>query len=110
MKDFFEEDKYDGVDDNVEILLEGPEQDPNQAYLYIRIKARPDEQQILVECDDDGGWLYTANTDMCSILTNGTDAQLTMMFLELFQMNDIFMDAVAAAVQAMKNFNPKDNG
>lgn len=110
MKEFLEDDQYDGVDDNVEILLEEPTEDPNQAYIYVRIKARPDEEQMLIECDAEGGWLYTANTDMVTILSNGTDVQLAMCFLELFQMNDYFIEAVTAAISALQKKKGNNDG
>lgn len=113
MSDFFDEAKYDGVDDNVEILLEEPTDDPNQAYVYIRIKAMPDEEVLMKRCvDNKDGWLFTANTDMVTILSNGTEAQLAMIFLELFQMNPCFMEAVMVAINTMQHYGArdKDNG
>ena len=113
MSDFFDEAKYDGVDDNVEILLEEPTEDPNQAYVYIRIKALPDEEVLMKRCvNNKDGWLFTANTDMVTILSNGTEAQLAMIFLELFQMNPCFMEAVMVAINTMQHYGArdKDNG
>lgn len=101
MNEFFEEEEYDGIDDNVEILLEDAQADPNQAYVYIRIKANPDEEQLVVRVEEEGTMMYTPNTDMVSVLSNGTEAQLAMCFLELFQMDPIFLDAVMAAIQSL---------
>lgn len=99
------EDSYDGIDDNIEILLEGALEDPNQAYIYIRIKGMPDEEKLLVEQSSDrDNFIYTPNTDMVSILSNGTESQLAMMFIELFQMNPVFMDAVRIAIDALNRF------
>ena len=101
------EESYDGIDDNIEILLEGALEDPNQAYIYIRIKAMPDEEELLVEQLTDSNWVYTPNTDLVSILSNGTESQLAMMFIELFQMNPVFLDAVRIAIDSMNRFGTR---
>ena len=101
------EESYDGIDDNIEILLEGALEDPNQAYIYIRIKAMPDEEELLVEQLTDSNWVYTPNTDLVSILSNGTESQLAMMFIELFQMNPVFLDAVRIAIDSMNRYGTR---
>lgn len=103
-KEFWEDDDYDGIDDNIEILLEESLHDPNQAYIYIRIKAAPDSDEILIESDDNDTFIHTPNTDMVTVLSNGTESQLAMMLLELFHMDPSFMEAVAVAIHAMQKF------
>jgi len=107
MEEFDLNESYDGIDDNVEILLEDALEDPNQAYIYIRIKALLDEEELMVQQEDQENWLYTPNTDMVSILSNGSEAQLAMMFIELFQLNPAFIDSVTAAITAMKKYGPR---
>ena len=103
-------DEYDGIDDNVEILLEEAKEDEHQAYLYIRIKANPDEEEFLVERDqsreDHPGMshLHTPNSDFLTVFSNGSEAQITIMFLELFEMDPLFMEAVIRAIQALDKF------
>jgi hypothetical protein len=109
-EEFDVNDEYDGIDDNVEILLEAAKEDPNQAYIYIRVKANPDEEELLVERDvsrdDHPGMshLHTPNTDQLSVLTNGSEAQISIMFLELFEMDPIFMEAVINAIHTLQKF------
>lgn len=103
--DITDGDPYDGVDDNVEILLEASAEDPNQAYLYVRIKAAPDMEleDVLIEVDDDRthSHIHTPNCDMVSVLANGSMSQLTIMFLELFENDPTFMEAVINAIHAL---------
>lgn len=108
MEEFELNEGYDGVDDNVEILLEDALEDPNQAYIYIRIKALPDEEELMIEqMPDKDNWIYSPNTDMVTILSNGSESQLAMMFIELFQMNPAFMEAVIVAIEAMKKYGAR---
>lgn len=107
MEDFDFEASYNGVDDNIEILLEDAFDDPNQAYLYLRITRNYDEQGLIrtnIEEDEIG-----ANCDEFTILTSGTVEQYAVMFLQLFELDDAYIDAVAAAVKAYHDIKGNDN-
>jgi len=105
IEEFTNGEEYDGVDDNVEILLEASGEDPNQAYMYVRIKAAPDMEleDVLIEVDEDGtqSHITTPNCDMVSVLANGSMSQLTIMFLELFENDPAFMEACIHAIHAL---------
>ena len=87
---------YDGTDDNIEILLEDAASDPGQSYIYMRI-TRGDKSYGLVR-DDDGK--ITADNDEFTILANGTIEDFSVMFVQLFELDEAYLDAIAAAVKA----------
>jgi len=97
----------DLIDDNIELLLEDCRNDPNQAYIYIRVQCRPDGQKLLVESDNSLG--FTANTDRVSVLTNGTLTQFAVSFLELFELDSVFMEAFIAAINAVDAQKSSEN-
>ena len=105
MEDFDDEFGYDGTDDNIEILLEDAMEDQNQAYLYIRIRKNPGDYK-LIEQDEYG---HTANCDEFTILSSGSVDQFAVMFLQLFEMDETYIDAVAAAVKAYQEFKSRNN-
>lgn len=103
----FEGEGYNGVDDNIEILLEDALNDPDQAYLYLRIKRNVDERGM-VRTDFESGE-SEANCDEFTILASGTVEQSAVMFLQLFELDELYIDAVAAAVQAYKELRGNQN-
>jgi len=108
MQSFDFDDRYDGTDDNIEILLEDAAQDSGQAYLYVRIYAKPDETDLVVKSAmSDMG--FTPNSSRVSVLCNGTQEQLAIAILELFEMSPVFMEAFVAAVKAVEDFKNKMN-
>ena len=115
MDDFEDLPSYDGTDDNIEILLEEAAQDPGQAYLYIRIKRDQNEDALIradVEYDEfyfDGEGEGSANCDEYSVLANGTVPQFAVMFLQLFELDESYIDAVAAAVKAYQEIKGNNN-
>lgn len=106
---------YDGTDDNIEILLEDAANDPGQAYLYVRIKRNITEEGLIrsdVENDEffyDSDNAETANCDEYSVLANGTLPQFAVMFLQLFELDETYIDAVAAAVKAYQELKGNNN-
>ena len=106
MEDFDFEYGYDGVDDNIEILLEDAALDKDQAYLYLRIKKAMGED-VMVRMYENGE--LGANCDEFTILTNGTVEQFAVMFLQLFELEESYIDAVAAAVKAYQEIKGNEN-
>lgn len=107
MDEFEFEADYDGVDDNVEILLEDANADPEQAYLYLRIQRNVDEEGLVRTYGDEGE--AGANCDSFTILTSGTIEQYAVMFLQLFELEEAYIDAVAAAVKAYQELRNNEN-
>ena len=104
-EEFFDQD-YDGADDNIEIILEDAREDSGQAYLYVRIKKPADEKE-LVEDSWDG--LSQPKDDMCSVLANGTVDQYSVIMLNLFLMDEVFIHACTAAVRAYYEILNQEN-
>lgn len=94
--DFFDE-GYDGVDDNIEIILEGAREDDGQSYIYVRIKKKPDDKELFEESWDGS---VQAKDNMCTVLANGTIDQYAVIMLNLFLMDEAFIHACTAAVRA----------
>lgn len=115
MDDFEDMPSYDGTDDNIEILLEDAAQDPGQAYLYIRIKRDLNEEGLIRSDVENDEFFYDAdapegaNCDEYSILANGTLPQFGVMFLQLFELDESYIDAVAAAVKAYQELKGNNN-
>jgi hypothetical protein len=107
MDEFEFEEHYDGVDDNIEILLEDALNDPEQAYLYLRIRRNVDEDGLVRTFGDDGE--VGANCDEFTILTSGTIEQYAVMFLQLFELDETYIDAVAAAVKVYQDLKGNQN-
>lgn len=109
---------YDGTDDNIEILLEDAADDPGQAYLYVRIKRHMTEEGLIRSDVENDEFFYdsrdypqaeTANCDEYSVLANGTLPQFAVMFLQLFELDETYIDAVAAAVKAYQELKGNNN-
>lgn len=114
MEEFEDMPAYDGTDDNIEILLEDAANDPEQAYLYIRI-TRDTHEQGIIRSDEGDDYVFEeepsgeANCDEYTVLANGTLPQFSVMFLQLFELDDTYIDAVAAAVQAYREIKGNQN-
>lgn len=106
MDDSFFEEGYDGVDDNIEIILEGAKDDANQSYIYVRIKKKPDDKELFEE-----GWdgNMAAKDNMCTVMANGTLDQYAVIMLNLFLMDDVFIHACTAAIQAYHEILNREN-
>ncbi len=103
-EDFFDS-EYDGVDDNIEIILEDARSDEGQSYIYVRIKKRPDDKEIFEEYDGS----YEAKDNMCTVLANGTLDQYAVIMLNLFLMDEVFIHACTAAVRAYHEIMNMEN-
>lgn len=104
-EDFFDE-QYDGIDDNIEILLEESREDQNQSYIYVRIKKKPDDSELYEESLDGS---FEVKDDSCTVLTNGTLDQYAVIMLNLFLMDDVFIRACSAAVRAYHDITNMEN-
>ena len=104
MDEFDFDAKYNGTDDNIEILLEEAAEDPEQSYLYLRL-TRDGIGGIVREEDGEVG----ANCDEFTILANGTIEDFAVMFMQLFELDEAYIDACIAATKAYKDLRSNDN-
>lgn len=99
MDDYLEDDEGALIDSNVEILLEDITESEEGAYMYVRIEKQPDDDDILCEVNEKP----EVACGRYGMLSKGTGPQLATCFLLLFQHDEFFMDACAAAVQAYRD-------
>ena len=103
--DYFDE-EADLLDDNIEILLEECREDSEQAYVYVRVKKKPDDKELLEE-----GWdgKLDAKDNMFTVLANGTIDQYSVILLNLYLMDQVFIEASVAAVKAYYEIINQEN-
>ena len=96
---------YDMIDDNIEILLEDVDASEEGAYIYVRIQKEPDDPDLVVEFLDGSKQIACGRH---SYLTKGTVAQLATCFMLLFEQDEIFMEAAAAAARSLDDLKNLD--
>lgn len=89
------------IDDNIEILLEDVTESEDGAYIYVRIEKEPDDAELVAEYDGSKEIACGRHTYM----TKGTVAQIATCFMLLFEQDEIFMEAAAAAARALDDLN-----
>lgn len=105
MEEFDDQRPFDLIDDNVQILLEDIDNEDDGAYIYIRIQKEPDDVD-LVATQYDGSVQIACGRH--SYFTKGTVAQLATCFMLLFEQDEIFMEAAAAAARALDDLKNID--
>ena len=96
---------FELIDDNIEILLEDIDDQDDGAYMYVRIQKEPDDEDLIARMYDGSAQIACGRH---SYLTKGTVPQLATCFMLLFEQDDIFLEAAAAAVRAIEDMKNID--